>query len=536
MTEQVFLAQIDAALSAGDMARAGEIAQAALLAGHRSATLLNIAAWQLEEAGDLTGAWDLLDEALRLDPDDPLLHISIGAVLRKEGRLAEAIAKLTSIIDLAGDNPALWMERAYAFDFNGMLKEAQTDYEQSLRLDPSSAPGWAGLASVAARLGDRETARAAGKRALSIDSGNATAHIALARCDLESDAASSARDRLATLTQRADVHPADQLIALGLLGDAHQKLDECDAVFAAYRAAKEVFRTLHAPSFAGQVSQQAFIESLSDQLAALSPKLWAPVMTSAAPARGHVFLLGYPRSGTTLVETILASAPDVETLEERPTLRDADLAFLEAPDGLARLAHLSAEEVSDFRALYWERVRSFGIDPIGKTFVDMDPLKGIKLPIIAKLFPDARVVVMRRDPRDVVWSCFHTNFAPSAAAFAFTNLEGTARHYDALMRLTEQCLQSLPINAHEVRYDALVGDFDATTRALCDFIGINWSEELRAFDKTAQMRNIQTASAGQVRQGLYDGGGQWTRYAAHLAAVEQILQPWVDKFGTKQSV
>ncbi len=158
-------------------------------------------------------------------------------------------------------------------------------------------------------------------------------------------------------------------------------------------------------------------------------------------------------------------------------------------------------------------------------------MKGVRLPIIAKLFPRAKVIVMRRDPRDVVWSCFRTAFGLAGSAIEFTTLERTALLYDAMMRLTEHCLTSLPIHAHILRYDALVTDFDATTRGLCDFLGVAWSENLRAFDKTAEKRGVSTASVGQVRRGLYDGRGQWEPYAEQMAGVMPILQPWVEKFG-----
>ncbi len=267
-------------------------------------------------------------------------------------------------------------------------------------------------------------------------------------------------------------------------------------------------------------------------VAAAGPTAWharvAPPGHDAA--RGHVFLIGYPRSGTTLTENVLASSPDVVALEERPTFADADDYLLD-DDGIARLLALDGAGVARLRAASWARVAAAGVAVAGKVFVDMNPLNGMKLPLIARLFPDARIVVMRRDPRDVVLSCFRQNFRVSAAALAFTALDETARHYDTLMSLTADCLAAMPLAAHDLRYDALVGDFDRTTRDLCAFVGIAWSEDLRRFDRTAQRRGVTTASVGQVRRGLYDGRGAWRRYADQLAPVLPILAPWVDRFG-----
>jgi hypothetical protein len=113
----------------------------------------------------------------------------------------------------------------------------------------------------------------------------------------------------------------------------------------------------------------------------------------------------------------------------------------------------------------------------------------------------------------------------------YTTLERAARHYDALMRLTELARERLPLTLHELRYEALVSDFDSTTRALCAFTGIAWRPEIRRFDRTAKARGVSTASAGQVRKGLYVGRRQWEPFARWLEPVMPILAPWIERFG-----
>ena len=138
---------------------------------------------------------------------------------------------------------------------------------------------------------------------------------------------------------------------------------------------------------------------------------------------------------------------------------------------------------------------------------------------------------MRRDPRDVVWSCFKTNFAATSGTLEYTTLTRAARHYDALMRLTDLALERLPLAIFELDYRKLIHEFDATTQALCEFAGIPWSEDVRRFDRTAQNRGVSTASAAQVRKGLYDGSGQWWPFAQHLEPVMPLLEPWIARFG-----
>ncbi|MES2059284.1 MAG: sulfotransferase, partial [Pseudomonadota bacterium] len=188
--------------------------------------------------------------------------------------------------------------------------------------------------------------------------------------------------------------------------------------------------------------------------------------------------------------------------------------------------------VERLRATYWERVHQLGGPVEGKVLVDMNPFNGLKLPIIARLFPDARIVIMRRDPRDVMLSCFRISFTPGTAAWALSDLTEAARHYDALMRLIDRCRETLPLAYHEVRYDRLVTEFEPTVHALADFIGLEWTDEFTRFDRTAKSRGVRTASETQVRKGLYNGGGQWRRYADALAPVLPILDPWIARFGS----
>jgi Flp pilus assembly protein TadD len=537
MIEQLTRRQINSALGENDIGRAAVIAESALKKGQRDAMLLNLVAWRREEEGDFASADLLLRQALLLSPNDPLIITAIAIVRRKEGRLNEALHTLDRAIAIAPNYANAWLERACTFEAGGSLAAADVNYRRAASIDPECGPALAGVAWVAARRSEFNVARQFGDRALALNSRDPVAIAALARVDIHVGDAKNAIDRLVAIVGDARVLAENRAILFELQGDAFDALDRIEDAFDAYGRANAAASEIHSRlSFAahGQKTQTRFIADMGNALAKTDPQVWArrcmaePVSGEAA---SHVFLLGYPRSGTTLVENILASADGVEALEEIPTLAEADRAFLTREDGIARLAELGAEEVAKYRAAYWGGIAARGLDVSGKCLVDMDPLKGMKLPIIARLFPMARIIVMRRDPRDVVWSCYHHGFAPSAAAVEFTDLERTARHYDALMRFTAQCIEALPLSVHSVRYEELVGRFDDVTKAMCDFAGLAWTPALRAFDVTAKRRGVTTASSDQVSRGLYDGTGQWRRYRKQLEPILPILQPWVDAFG-----
>lgn len=526
--------EIEAALAAADIPRAAARAEAALAAGEEAPVLLNLAAWGRSEADDHEAAHALLRRALALAPGDPLIRVGIGATLRRQGRLEEAAALLGAVAAEAPHAQAAWLEQGYALEALGRARAAAESYRRAARLAPACAPAFAGVATIAAREGDAAAARRAAGHALAIDPANAIARIALAALDIEAGEPARAAAALQALLARSPP-PLDRIRALTLRGDALDRLGEADAAFAAYADANAVYAALHAPLMAGQPTHRAFVARLDAALAAADPARWTPLACAAVAetAATHAFLLGYPRSGTTLVENSLASLDGVTALEERPTLAEADAAFLLADDGMARLAALDADGATPFRAAYWRRVTAErgGAAMAGGALVDMDPLKSLRLPLIARLFPRARILFMRRDPRDVVWSCFRRNFRFSPANHAFTSLEGAALHYDATMRFAERCRATLPLAIHDVDYAALVADFDAMTRDACRFLDLRWSPAMRDFALTARRRGVTTSSATQVRGRLFDGGGQWRRYAAHLAPVLPILEPWIEKMG-----
>ncbi|MFM6931825.1 MAG: tetratricopeptide repeat-containing sulfotransferase family protein [Novosphingobium sp.] len=519
-----------------ELAAAAQQSEAAIAAGHGDGYDHMILALLAQATGDSARAEDLFRQAQALSPHDPSVLTGRAKFLRETGRLSEGLAACDAAIALAADYPDAWIERGAILGAGGSSRPAQDSYERALALNPQAAPAHAGIAAIAARNGDSDLARTHGEQAMAIDPLNAIAASALATLANEAGDPRAAVDLLQPVIAARTSPAFDRSLALGLLGDALNKLGDHAGAFAAYSACKADFAAIHADPVDGRMRHREFVAAIDEGLRQAAPIAPADLPRSPIAAHHHVFLLGYPRSGTTLLENVLASIPGVEALEERPTLAPADDALLSGnrADIVAGMARLAAEKenvLRQWRDAYWAKVTGSGITPAAAAFVDMDPLKGTRLPIIARLFPEARVLVMRRDPRDVVWSCFKTQFAMTSGTLDYTTLENTARHYDALMTLTSHALERLPVNALDVHYHRLVRDFEATTREICQFIGLEWSDAVLRFDRTAQSRGVATASVSQVRRGLYDGTRQWEPYAEWLEPVRPILQPWIERFG-----
>lgn len=486
-------------------------------------------------AGDVAGASALLDRAVALEPRNAAVLTGRAIIYRVEGRLRDAVLTCDAAIRLQPDLAGAWLERGIVLASGGSPVLAKESFARAARLAPQHAEAHANVAALAARQGALEEARAAAQQALTLEPGNILAAVAMGTVLLADDAARQAVELLAPLVGTAALGDS-RMQAHTLLGRAHERLGDHASAFAAFTAANADFAAYTASIRDGRMSNRAFIDAIREGFTAADAKPWSALAGAGEGRPNHLFLLGYPRSGTTLVENVLASIPGVAALEERPTLGETDRAFLlgDAPaiaQNMARFATLGTAELAALRDAYWDHVFAAGIPRDIGHFVDMDPFKGSRLPFIARLFPGAKVVVMRRDPRDVVWSCFRTGFAVSSATLEYTSLESTARHYDALMRLTQSAIERLALEVHELRYETLVADFEPTTRALCAFAGLPWSDAVHGFATTADQRGVATASAGQVRKGLYDGSRQWEPYARWFEPVMPILAPWIERFG-----
>lgn len=485
-------------------------------------------------ARDVPAAVQLLERLLILQPQDWEARLFLAGLYRESGRLRDAVLACDSIIAATPGHGGAWLEKAQTLAAGGSLDAAHSCFAEAARLWPANAVTWAGLAGIDAVRGRGEDAREAALRAIRLDPASLPAASALAQSALETGDIEHALPILADALTRTSGPDSARVTALSLMGDLKDRLNDTKGAFAAYKESKSLLRILYRMRFGDRMpAQRALIQRTEASFRETDVDAWpipSKQVASQGSFSGHCFLLGYPRSGTTLTQTVLAAIPGVATLEERPTLEACDGDLLLADDAMKRLRALDRQAAQPLREAYWHHVAQAKVGG-GHYFVDMDPLKGIRLPIIARLFPQADILVMRRDPRAVIWSCFHTNFAMTSAAWDFADLTDCCLHFDALMGLTTLCLERLPLRAHVVRLEDLVTDFEQESRAMCAALALPWSEDLHRFDRTERARKIGTASAGQVRKGLFDSRDQWRRYERHLEPVMHLLEPWIEKFG-----
>jgi tetratricopeptide (TPR) repeat protein len=522
------VAAATAAMRAGDVAAAHRIAQAGIEAGMEDAFLYKVEGLWLQNRGEHVEALRIFHHARELDPQDPMTLVGIAGTLGGMGQHGAALAMTQAALELAPDLVSANHMHAWTLEALRDYRAAKAAYERTLALKPNHAPALAGLAATAVRLQDHALARAKAEQALALAPGQPTAMTALAMTEIAAGQPRKAETLMRALLARP-IGPAAKAVAQGVLGDALDAQERVDEAFAAYRAENDILNAQR-PAEAGAGVGQA-LARLAEALEATTAP-WPATATSPQPARGHVFLLGFMRSGTTLLERALASHPDIAVLDEVDLLAEPFAQFLESEDGLARLEAATDAELDDARAAYWTGLRGRGIAPENRIVLDKLPLNTNKLPLIARLFPQAKVLFAVRDPRDVVLSCYRRHFEVNALTAEFHTLEDAARLYDATMRVGAWSRANLPLAFHEVRHERLVEDFEAGLRGLCAFIGLEWTDALMALAAPTTARGLAALSAPQLSRGLNNEGvGRWRAYAAHLGPALPILEPWVRRFG-----
>ncbi|RYE11316.1 MAG: sulfotransferase [Hyphomicrobiales bacterium] len=245
-----------------------------------------------------------------------------------------------------------------------------------------------------------------------------------------------------------------------------------------------------------------------------------------------VQMLGFPRSGTTLLENALAAHPMIETFEEIPAVAAA-YGMIERALGTAPGASPAVTDYIAARDKYYEQIDIRRTKPDAQVLVDKMPLRSAEAAFLAKLFPEWRYVFSIRHPYDVVLSCFKQKFAPNVAMENFRTIEDAARLYDYTMSRWFDVFSMTDPRVHYVRYDDLVTNFEPTIRATLEFVGVEWNSDVLDFAEASKRRAARTPSYQKVRQGLSIGvQTSWRNYNFVFdSPAAKPLMKWVTFFG-----
>ena len=504
--------------------------------------LAGLELWE-EAANALRRAWTL-------NPDELSIQQNFAGALTKAGFYAEAADQLRQMLDAGPDDTAIRLTLARLLADLGRHEESMAELDKAARLvvgegasgdetiplirialpdrkDPSQPASTAEMRALRelALLLER-TNRMDALRTLLDDAeglgvprgqlGYPAAAIALRDGD-----GAEARRLLELESSEADPVRWHRLMA--------KILDSLGETQGAFDAAVAMNRSVQ--DFDTWVRKGAEYRRRIRGLAETVTPKWAGRLRplKAGPRRSPAFLVGFPRSGTTLLDTFLMGHPDTEVLEEFHMLGAAETVL----GNVAHLPDRSLDQLEQARSAYLAELDRHVACDFSGLIVDKLPLNMLGLPVIRTLFPDAPIIFAQRHPCDAVLSGFMQSFTLNDAMACFLTIEDSADLYDAAMRLFTGSRNALSAPVHTLVYEELVTDPEAALQPLIHFLGLEWRPELLDHRATAKARGaIITPSYDQVVQPLSKApSGRWRRYEKQLEPVLPVLLPWAERLG-----
>jgi Flp pilus assembly protein TadD len=479
--------------------------------------LLGIAFERIEEWNK---AETCFRQAIRIDGAFAPAYNNLGGALRRQGKWEEALSAFSQAQRLQPDNPDITFNLGVVHHDLGRFDQAVDFHRRALRLRPGSVDFSNSLAAALKEQGLLSEAIAQFRETLRIQSDNAFAYANLAEFAAEGylEFEPGELERIKSLLDSGRHSAPDRNLLSFALGAVHQRRRCYDEAFRYFKLGNDLKRNLlvqHNLAFDPQ-AHHALVDRI---IAAHGRSFFQRVKKWGVATDLPIFIVGMPRSGTTLVEQILASHPQVfgagelddicRFIRQCPSANRAELYTKPLLPNL-RVTRNSAADYLTFLA-----GRASGAARVTvKTNENF-----LHLGLIATLFPRARIIHCRRDPLDVCLSCYSQNF--NSADFAWS-LEDIGAYYRAYERVMAHWCRVLPIEIHDLRYEELVHDQEKVTRELLAFCGLTWEERCLAFYNTR--RAVRTASTLQVRKPISDGAiGRWRHYRAHLGPLFQAL-------------
>lgn len=502
--------------SLGELGRWPEAAAALRQAGTLNPAepaLVRALATALARAGQHQESADQLLRWIEFEPNDPLLRVLLARLLADLGRQQESDAQLARAAELATGTAG--------FDISGgegLIEIVSAGAPGERRVDQPALRELAYLLERTNRtdalrtlLDDAET-----RGVLREDIGYPAAAVALR------DGDPNEAERL-LLTEPADRDPTRWHRLMARIADA---LDDPKGAFA---EAEAMNRSVHDYG-AWRSRAQQYLEWTRGLAATLTPE-WIDGLTQlpAGERRAPALVVGFPRSGTTLLDTFLMGHSDTAVLEEVPLMHQAERVL----GGMAGLGKASIAQLGQAREAYFGELDRHITPGFCGLAVDKMPLNLLAMPYAHCLFPDARIVFVQRHPCDAVLSCCMQGFALNDATACFLDLGDAAAAYDAIMTMWLRSRELLPLNVHTLVYERLVAAPEEELRPLVDFLGLDWEAQLLDHRATARRRGaIGTPSYDQVVEPLSKAAsGRWRRYEKQLEPVLPILLPWAEHFG-----
>ena len=480
--------------------------------------------------GDIDRSVSDLDIVHGNQPEHLHAAYYLGRSLRTAGRLEEALAPLHAALGEDELTVRARYELATCLARLRRRSEAIDHYQAILELQPGNAQVAANLASLLERENRLDEAESWTGEALLMNPANETAQMTRATLDRRSGRFREAAQGLRSLIPGLS-NPINCSIAWNQLGQCLEGQGDWDEAFDAFSESNQILKQHHKgsrPEPRGPHGLQT-LARIQEWLKEDPVAAWNEPATR--DTGGIAFLVGFPRSGTTLLDRMLGAHPDIEVLEEKSLFAFLHQDWSE-PGTLEALADVNEAQIADARNIYRREMSRHRRQPQRSLVIDKLPLNLAYLFLIHRLYPEAPVIFLQRHPMDVCISCYFQAFELEASMAYFLDIEQTAQYYDAVMQVAALSMEQIGSPLHRLRYEDLVAEPKDQLAALFRFLALEKHDSMPAYRQQSGGETSNTPSYQQVSQPLYTRSiGRWRHYSKQLESSLPVLQPWVKRFG-----
>lgn len=505
---------------------------------------LNNHAILLREQGKLDDAIEKLQRAVKLRPEMVEIHSNLSDVYRQKGELDTAKEWVDLALAIQPDNPIALHNRGRLFIVNGQLDQALTDLKRAVVLVPMEADAWCSLADAYSEMQDSDAAIEHYKRALEFNALLRRAYSNLSQELISQGKLEEAKDELWQIAKKSnwDIEPYYHYVLLskgGVSDEDRERIEEIckrsavepskeiSARFSLYEIYKR--RGVYDKAFVNVEYGNSLRDDLSRYEIEKDKKYFKKikrgfndkkleVLTSAEDSSesfSPTFILGMPRSGTSLVEQILSRHTNVDAAGELQLLRSV-IHSLKLPGKRAKRADLVK-----LRELYLKGLKGFGGNK--RYITDKMPHNFINVGYILTSMPHAKVVHTVRDARATCWSNFEQNFTANTGLGYSNSLSGVTEFYAMYREMMEFWHEKFPGQIYDLNYEALTKNQEEETRKLLKFLDLDWEDACLSFEKSD--RAVKTASYLQVKEKMYTGSSEkWRNYEPYLGDFVKSLE------------
>ena len=464
----------------------------------------------LNDLGRSEEAAASFDRALQIEPDYAEAHNNLGTVLCGLGKPEEAVSRFTKALQIKPDLAEANNNLGNALNSLGRPEEAAPSLIKALQIKPDFAEAHNNLGNALNDLGEPEEALASYDKALQIEPDYAEAHRNLSAAKRYQEGDPQIRQML-QLVKRHDLLDKDRMHLNFALGKAHADIGNHDRAFfyllEGNRLRKDDLRYEIS-------SARASFAKIKSTFAEDVPALKDVKEREGASGQRPIFIVGMPRSGTTLVEQILASHSQVYGAGERDLLGQSIHTIK------WNSTRLSSDQLQSIRKAYLSGLTSIGASE--PYITDKLLANFLWIGFIFAATPEAKIVHVKRDARATCWSNFKHYFSGRGNGFIY-DLQDVVEYYKLYSGLMAFWHQKFPGQIYDLNYESLTEHQEKETRNLLEYIGLNWEDQCLEFYKTKRV--VRTSSATQVRQIMYQGSSdEWRKYEKHLKPMVESLR------------